>query len=102
MMHPAQGSHQGYPGIRHPEALVPSWHEEFAEDNSFIPENSISGGYLTAQAMLALNLDDTSGFDGHKMIADAYQGDSSKGLKFTRTACASSPSRYQGVLLCRR
>lgn len=31
--------------------------------------------------MLALNLDDTSGFDGHKMIADAYQGDSSKGLE---------------------
>lgn len=54
---------------------------EFAEDNSFIPENSHSGGYLTAQAMLALNLDDTSGFDGHKMIADAYQGDSSKGLE---------------------
>lgn len=54
---------------------------EFAEDNSFIPENSHSGGYLTAQAMLALNLDDTSGFDGHKMIVDAYQGDSSKGLE---------------------
>lgn len=54
---------------------------EFAEDNSFIPESSHSGGYLTAQAMLALNLDDTSGFDGHKMIADAYQGDSSKGLE---------------------
>ncbi len=31
--------------------------------------------------MLALNLDDTSGFDGHKMIVDAYQGDSSKGLE---------------------
>ena len=54
---------------------------EFAEDNSFIPESSHSGGYITAQAMLALNLDDTSGFDGHKMIADAYQGDSSKGLE---------------------
>lgn len=54
---------------------------EFAEDNSFIPENSHSGGYLTAQAMLALNLDDTSGFDGHKMIVDAYQSDSSKGLE---------------------
>ena len=54
---------------------------EFAEDNSFIPESSHSGGYLTAQAMLALNLDDTSGFDGHKMIVDAYQGDSSKGLE---------------------
>ena len=33
------------------------------------------------KVMLALNLDDTSGFDGHKMIVDAYQGDSSKGLE---------------------
>ena len=76
---------------------------EFAEDNSFIPENSHSGGYLTAQAMLALNLDDTSGFDGHKMIVDAYQGDSSKGLEALPVPPTPPvSSRYQGVLLCRR
>lgn len=64
---------------------------EFAEDNSFIPENSHSGGYLTAQAMLALNLDDTSGFDGHKMIVDAYQGDSSKGLEALPVPTTKTP-----------
>ena len=64
---------------------------EFAEDNSFIPENSHSGGYLTAQAMLALNLDDTSGFDGHKMIVDAYQGDSSKGLEALPVQTTKTP-----------
>ena len=81
MMHPAArepSSVSRYSPSR--SHAVPSW-REFAEDNSFIPENSHSGGYLTAQAMLALNLDDTSGFDGHKMIVDAYQGDSSKGLE---------------------
>lgn len=53
---------------------------EFAEDNSFIPAAEHSGGYITSQAMLALNLDDTSGFDGHKMITDAYQGNPEEGL----------------------
>lgn len=49
-------------------------YKEFSRDNYIIPGSDMTGRMITAQAMLALNLDGNAA-DGHRMTVDAYQGD---------------------------